>query len=63
MPEFHEQIGYRPGERVEFRSGDRGGCWKPATVDRVLHGGESLRLDVGNGVRIVRPAANCRRVP
>jgi hypothetical protein len=52
---------FRPGDRIEFWSGDRGGCWKPGVVVR-RHGTGSgnVRIQVGDGVWIVRPAKKCR---
>ena len=64
-----------PGDEVEFWSGDQGGCWKPGTVvplkrvfEHVPEGentrrghSKSLRIQVGEGVWVVRPASKCRR--
>lgn len=69
--------GFTVGERIEFRSGFNGGCWLPGTVvlitgafdprfendDRKRGGGASgfVRIDVGNGVCVVRKVSKCRR--
>lgn len=53
-----------PGDKVEFYSEDRGGCWKPGTVDSLLHegsGSQSIRIRVGPKVCVIRPVDKVRR--
>ena len=58
---------FKPGDKVEFLSAtmNLSPLWKPAVVDSIPNEcgqGINLRLHVGNGVYIIRPAARCRKV-
>jgi hypothetical protein len=55
---------FRPGQAVEFRSSDRGGCWKKGVVEAVMHengqSGAAVRIRTGPGVWVIRKAVDCR---
>lgn len=71
-----EKPKFEVGQEVEFYSSQNGGCWKHGTVavlvgaysttilddHRELEYGDHVRIDVGNGVHVVRPVGKCRRV-
>lgn len=58
---------FHPGQPVEFWSGAGGGGWKPGVVAEVFGpyaafgvSGRNVRIEVGEGVWIVRPTKKCR---
>lgn len=53
------------GDQVEFLSSENGGTWKRGVVVKSsaeVHGNESfVRIQVGDGVWVTRPASKCRK--
>lgn len=61
MPRRKAQPLFHAGDRVEFFSCDRGGCWKPGVVRTTPYSCHSeIEIGVGNGICIRRAARKVR---
>jgi hypothetical protein len=61
VPRRKEPPRFAAGDRVEFWSHDRDGCWKPGVVlSTPAYCTGEIEIGVGGGMRIRRAAGRCR---